>query len=84
MMNSYIDALKTKYNMSNVDYLRLKDLLNGFKELGYGQGYSEGYRDGYKRCIQDVSCEQEKLFAQVNGTVDKMESCLREYFEGGQ
>ena len=81
-MNSYIDALKAKYNMSNVDCVRLKDLLNGFKELGYGRGYSEGYSDGYKRCIQDVSREQEKLFAQVNGTVDRMESRLREYFEG--
>ena len=79
-MNSYVDMLKTKYNMSNADYLTLKDLLSGFKELEYKRGYSEGYSDGYKRCIQDVSHDQERFFAQVNDTMDKIENCLHGHF----
>lgn len=83
-MNSYIDSIKEKYNMTNADYLTLKDLLSGSKELGYKRGYSEGYSDGYKRCIQDISHDQERFFAQVNDTVDKIENYLRGHFEGGQ
>ena len=83
-MSSFIDSIKEKYNMSNTDYLTLKDLLSGSKELGYNRGYSEGYNNGYKHCIQDISHEQEEIFTEVNKTIDKIENCLRGHFEGGQ
>lgn len=81
-MNSYIDMLKTKYNMSNADYVTLKDLLDGFKELGYNQGYSQGYNDGYKLCIK--THEPKEFFAKANDTLDKIENRLRGHFEGRQ
>lgn len=81
-MNSYIDALKAKYNMSNADYVKLKDLIDGFKELGYRQGYIDGYTDGYKFCIKTY--EPKEFFDKANDTLDKIENWLRGQFKGWQ